>query len=327
MNVPSLSLQFMAPEIINASASSPYDPFKGDIWSIGVVTFCMLFGFVPWIIDPDEPDPEQAIFDLVQKGFRADVEDGWGAFFPKEIVEKSATTPGVSETALNLIAYMLEANPEDRYTVDECLQHDWMQQATDSNPTDDLAISTVHRPSLGPRISHSMTVSMLSQETSGSLAGQREGSQYSQPMTFLIDEEPLSDDAFSDDDDDDDDFDAFSSARKEVIKEGWLKKEGKIWKSWKSRYFRLDSQGELYYYKSAESKEPIQSFFISGYTRLVGQHLRNGGQFGIVLSTEERNWKFVCSDHKDRKSWRKAFEKANELAAANRDPDHSIGLL
>merc|ERR1719242_2044847 len=165
-----------------------------------------------------------------------------------------------------------------------------MTQAADSNTTDytdDLSLQP-DRSHHGPRVSASMgTISILSQETSGSLlsSGQREGSQYSQPMTFLIDEEPLSDDAFSDDDDDD--FDAFSSARKEVIKEGWLKKEGKIFKSWKSRYFRLDSQGELYYYKNAESKEPIQSFFISGYKELVGQHLRNGGQFGIVLSTEE----------------------------------------
>lgn len=59
----------MAPEVIDASVDSPYDPFKADIWSIGVVTFCMVFGFIPWIIEEGVDDPEQAIYDLVREGF------------------------------------------------------------------------------------------------------------------------------------------------------------------------------------------------------------------------------------------------------------------
>merc|ERR1719242_295630 len=86
--------EFMAPELVGAapfesSEVQPYDPFKADIWSVGVVLFCMLFGFVPWIIDEGVDDPEKAIFRLVLKGFDADIKEGWGPFFPKELCAAS----------------------------------------------------------------------------------------------------------------------------------------------------------------------------------------------------------------------------------------------
>lgn len=100
-----------------------------------------------------------------------------------------------------------------------------------------------------------------------------------------------------------------------------------MWKSWQRRYFILDSHGELYYYKSPREK-PINSFRVSSYKDdehwLRESSMGNGGQFGILMSTAERNWKFVCENERERKSWMKAFKKAKKAASVNRDRDHNI---
>ena len=38
----------MAPECLNISKNGSYDPFKADIWSLGVSMFCFAYFIVPF---------------------------------------------------------------------------------------------------------------------------------------------------------------------------------------------------------------------------------------------------------------------------------------
>lgn len=75
---------YTAPEILNGK----YDR-AADVWSVGVIVFCMLFGFPPFWVDEDALNMgkthEQRIFDLIKKGFIAEVREGYGPWFPKDI--------------------------------------------------------------------------------------------------------------------------------------------------------------------------------------------------------------------------------------------------
>ena len=93
---------------------------------------------------------------------------------------------------------------------------------------------------------------------------------------FQIEEEVKSSDEESSDDEDEDK--EMNLAMDEILKTGWLKKEGKVWKSWKSRYFVLDSHGVLSCFKSDKSgdlKDPISRIVVVD-AELNEVSMRNG---------------------------------------------------
>lgn len=49
----------MAPELLQAK---PYDAFKADVFSLGVVLFCMVSGFPPYFEKATEKDPYYRFF-------------------------------------------------------------------------------------------------------------------------------------------------------------------------------------------------------------------------------------------------------------------------
>lgn len=50
----------MAPEIV---ARDPYDPYKSDVWSLGVLLYLMLHGVYPFF-----SSEEDILFKKIQKG-------------------------------------------------------------------------------------------------------------------------------------------------------------------------------------------------------------------------------------------------------------------
>merc|ERR1719464_923861 len=101
----------------------------------------------------------------------------------------------------------------------------------------------------------------------------------------LSDDEELSDDA----------SEQWSSMPENgILKRGYLKKEGKVFKSWKKRWFILQNNGKVsYYHDHKDLNKPIATFDVRGYTKLIrSTKIKNC----IILCTTERNWKFVCSN-------------------------------
>ena len=109
---------YTAPEVLSGN----YDR-AADIWSIGVMIFCMLFGYPPHYVDIDDikmgESEEEAIYNLVKQGFCAEVKEGYGPWFPKDIP--------VSKNARDLLTKMLTFDVKDRVTAEEALTHPWIR--------------------------------------------------------------------------------------------------------------------------------------------------------------------------------------------------------
>ena len=59
---------YTAPEILEATDASPaFDPFKLDVWAIGIILFVLLTGMPPWSVD-DGPTPDDARFQRITRG-------------------------------------------------------------------------------------------------------------------------------------------------------------------------------------------------------------------------------------------------------------------
>jgi serine/threonine protein kinase len=90
---------YISPEILTGK---PYDGFKADVWSCGVVLYALLFGCFPF---------SAAQYKLLVSGEPLVVQ------FPQ-----SAVSTSVKE----LLRSMLKLQPERRFSLEEVLDHDWM---------------------------------------------------------------------------------------------------------------------------------------------------------------------------------------------------------
>lgn len=90
---------YISPEVL---AGKPYDGFKADVWSSGVVLYALLFGCFPF-------SPAQ--YKLMVNGESLVLQ------FPESKVLKCAK---------NLLSSMLALKPENRFSLEEVQNHDWM---------------------------------------------------------------------------------------------------------------------------------------------------------------------------------------------------------
>ena len=89
--------------------------------------FVMLHGFPPFSADFNTYGYEQnaRIEKIVQQGFIAEVKDGFGPWFSKELK--------MSEEAQDLLSKLLHSDTAQRFTAKEALQHPWILNAEKSN--------------------------------------------------------------------------------------------------------------------------------------------------------------------------------------------------
>eukprot|EP01083_Nonionella_stella_P225493 801631_1 len=111
------TIQYMAPEVISGGLFS----YGADVWSVGVMLYCMLFGYPPFNdYDSEVVTSEKHIETQILNGFDPVVMDGYGAWFPKSMP--------ISKECMKLITHMLEKDVAKRWTVKECLSCKWIQQ-------------------------------------------------------------------------------------------------------------------------------------------------------------------------------------------------------
>eukprot|EP00471_Norrisiella_sphaerica_P005898 CAMPEP_0184482380 /NCGR_PEP_ID=MMETSP0113_2-20130426/3945_1 /TAXON_ID=91329 /ORGANISM="Norrisiella sphaerica, Strain BC52" /LENGTH=527 /DNA_ID=CAMNT_0026862075 /DNA_START=29 /DNA_END=1609 /DNA_ORIENTATION=+ len=111
---------YKAPEILfEAGYNTP-----ADMWSMGVIMFAVLYGTLPFRSRNRDPKKKvQEVEDMIVKGFSPVLRKGEGPWFDSDA--------RVSESARNLIAELLQRNPEKRMTADEVLKHSWFANAPD----------------------------------------------------------------------------------------------------------------------------------------------------------------------------------------------------
>ena len=99
------TVSYVAPEVL---IEKPYD-FKVDLWSIGIITFFLLCGILPFDDDHSEKEiARQTIHDNVKF--------------------KSPIWKIRSKECKNFIEGLLKKNPEDRMNIKDALIHNWIRK-------------------------------------------------------------------------------------------------------------------------------------------------------------------------------------------------------
>ena len=125
----------MAPEVFNGSYSK-----AADVWSVGVILFCMLFGFPPFYIDDDDDiviDEHKQLEAKIKKGFTPEVKEGYGPWFPEDIP--------ISKECQHLLSMMLDMNVKERWTVKECLSSLWLQGNAPDNKISPIVLKSLQK--------------------------------------------------------------------------------------------------------------------------------------------------------------------------------------
>ncbi|CAN1743648.1 Calcium-dependent protein kinase 1 [Linum perenne] len=109
------SAYYVAPEVLRRNYGA-----EADIWSAGVILYILLSGVPPFWGGIQIPfaETEQAIFDAVLRGHLDFSSDPW---------------PSISSSAKDLVKKMLAADPKERLSAAEVLNHPWMREDGDAS--------------------------------------------------------------------------------------------------------------------------------------------------------------------------------------------------
>lgn len=124
--------QYVAPELLT---NQPFDGYAVDLWSAGVMLFCMLFGSEALFVAPVNED--RKFKEICHEGnLRLVVARERSKKAQNQVKDSKETAgSGVSDAALDLLQGMLRADPKDRLTLWAVLEHPWvLAAATDKNP-------------------------------------------------------------------------------------------------------------------------------------------------------------------------------------------------
>ncbi|KAJ7944986.1 putative Calcium-dependent protein kinase [Quillaja saponaria] len=102
------SAYYVAPEVLRRSYGA-----EVDIWSAGIILYILLSG-----VPPFWAENEQGIFDAILRGHIDFSSDPW---------------PSISSSAKDLVKKMLRADPKDRLSAVEVLNHPWMREDGDAS--------------------------------------------------------------------------------------------------------------------------------------------------------------------------------------------------
>lgn len=102
------TFQFLAPECCSGEL---YDPFKVDIWAVGVVLFIFLTGTLPF--------PADSTKELFEQIAAAPME------LPLHVRQQ------VRPECVDLLLRMLARDPSERIGIQEALAHPWLNESED----------------------------------------------------------------------------------------------------------------------------------------------------------------------------------------------------
>ncbi|KAH3757122.1 protein serine/threonine kinase [Pelomyxa schiedti] len=112
-----------------------------------------------------------------------------------------------------------------------------------------------------------------------------------------------------------------------VTRRGWLTKEGGNWKSWKRRWFVLDS-GRVLYFAHESDRTPKGTFSLenAAHIRIV-DHAKQKSKLCFQVATPARTYYMFSENNADRLAWIDTLNAAvNELHPKPNTPEAKVGV-
>jgi len=113
---------YVAPDILLADTSFGYGP-PVDMWAVGVILYILLSGRLPFS-GGDGDDDDEALFTNILEA---------------KLVWKKPQFDVVSDEAKNLISQLITADPADRLTAEQALNHPFIKNNNTDSPLNNLA--------------------------------------------------------------------------------------------------------------------------------------------------------------------------------------------
>ncbi|KAH7036644.1 kinase-like domain-containing protein [Linnemannia elongata] len=110
---------YMAPEILQRSGHGK----PVDMWAIGVITFFLLSGYTPF----DRQNTVDEMHAIIKSEYSFEPPEAWD---------------GISDTARAFVRALLIANPNERMTAVQALDHPWLTQYQQKQPAAPTAAAT-----------------------------------------------------------------------------------------------------------------------------------------------------------------------------------------
>ena len=89
-----------------------------DLWACGLMLYSMVVSSEALFVVPIPEDP--SYLELCVKGAFAEKAKDYGAAIGKEIA--------LTDDLVDLLKHMLTANPKERFSLEEVMEHDWVKQ-------------------------------------------------------------------------------------------------------------------------------------------------------------------------------------------------------
>jgi len=104
-----------------------------------------------------------------------------------------------------------------------------------------------------------------------------------------------------------------------IIKQGWLTKQGGVVRSWKSRYFTLLNTGELKYY-GQPLPDPKGVIYMYNVANVTTSPTKGKTKWTLVVQIygSEREYILSCKDQEEMDDWFKVMRSASDNLAENK---------
>jgi len=119
-----------------------------------------------------------------------------------------------------------------------------------------------------------------------------------------------------------------STRQNAALKQGYMDKKGELNKKWRRRWFVLQPNYILKYYKEEASNEPQGSIDISTIIQVQMKNTTqsdNSKQFSFTLVGKDRRWFLACENETEKREWTRMFMRLRDTKAPVLKGDKSSG--